>query len=419
MANVENGAALGSAEPTQRDIRSAEGPHRFEALDSMRAVCAILVAFMHLQANHHLYANQFVRHSFAFVDFFFVLSGWVISYAYSQKLKSSEDARIFILRRIGRVYPLHLFMLVLLIVAQFGMVLLEQFGLKSPRPPFTNIWDPSAIPTHILLLQSFGNERTGTWNMPSWSISAEFWTYIVFAAVLLFVPARARVAAYATIAVAGLMVIHFFSPTKMDATFDYGIFRCFGGFFLGAIVQTWWKAGNRLSVSRSAWTAIEILSVLLVIATVTAFGRNAWGVTMPFVFAITVYVFAHEGGKISSILRTPLATKLGLWSYSIYMIQGIFVFILFKNVPKVLAPVLGIPMTTIVPFEGEMREVLSVGGQWGTDLATLIYLLMLIGTAALTFRYIEVPAREWIYARIRRKPKTVPPVSELSSNTGN
>lgn len=386
-----------------RDIKSAERPHRFEALDSLRGICALLVALMHLQANNHLYYNEFVRHSFAFVDFFFVLSGWVISYTYDFRIKSLDDLRVFVLRRLGRVYPLHLFMLVLLIAAQFCMLIGERaMGLKSPRPPFTNVWDPMAIPTHLLLLQSFGNDRTGTWNMPSWSISAEFWTYLVFALLAVAIPPRLRSIPYVIVAATGLAVIHFLSPTQMDATFDYGLFRCFAGFFLGALAQRWWK-DHRLVLGRTAWTIVELAAIACIVASITAFGRSPWGITMPVIFSLTVYVFAHEGGWIATALRTRVATRLGLWSYSIYMIQGIFVFILFRNMPRVLAAKLGVPLTTIIDYEGESRELLNVGGRWGCDLLTIVYIALLVGTASLTFRLVEVPAREWIYARIRRK----------------
>ena len=51
---------------------------------------------------------QFIRHSYLFVDFFFVLSGFVIAHAYGDRLKSPLEVWQFIVRRFGRVWPLHI-----------------------------------------------------------------------------------------------------------------------------------------------------------------------------------------------------------------------------------------------------------------------------------------------------------------------
>lgn len=85
--------------------------HRFVALDSWRGVCACLVAFMHFDVYSHFHTLPFVWNSYLFVDFFFVLSGFVISASYRTRLMLGFGVCKFMLLRFGRVYPLHLFML--------------------------------------------------------------------------------------------------------------------------------------------------------------------------------------------------------------------------------------------------------------------------------------------------------------------
>ena len=88
---------------------------RFEALDAWRGVCALLVAMFHLQAYSHIYDWSLVRHSFLFVDFFFVLSGFVIAGSYRAKLLGGFSIWHFMLLRFGRLYPLHLAILAIFI----------------------------------------------------------------------------------------------------------------------------------------------------------------------------------------------------------------------------------------------------------------------------------------------------------------
>jgi peptidoglycan/LPS O-acetylase OafA/YrhL len=80
---------------------------RFVALDSWRGICALLVAIHNLNFGSWLPQVAFVAHSTLFVDFFFVLSGFVISHAYLDKLACPRNVSRFILRRIGRLWPLH------------------------------------------------------------------------------------------------------------------------------------------------------------------------------------------------------------------------------------------------------------------------------------------------------------------------
>ena len=86
---------------------------RFHTLDSWRGICALFVALMHLPVLSHFYAEPFFRNSYLFVDFFFVLSGFVITFSYGDKIVDWRSAGKFMVRRIGRIWPLHMVMLFL------------------------------------------------------------------------------------------------------------------------------------------------------------------------------------------------------------------------------------------------------------------------------------------------------------------
>jgi peptidoglycan/LPS O-acetylase OafA/YrhL len=84
---------------------------RFEVLDSWRGICALLVTLFHFPAAGWLATNGFIRGSYLFVDFFFVLSGFVIAHAYGERLGDGTSFRKFMVTRFGRLFPLHAFML--------------------------------------------------------------------------------------------------------------------------------------------------------------------------------------------------------------------------------------------------------------------------------------------------------------------
>ncbi len=91
---------------------------RFEALDGWRGVCACLVVLFHFNGYSPIYTAPLVRNSYLFVDFFFVLSGFVIAWNYGTRLGSWPEVRRFLVLRLGRVYPLHLFMLFLFLAGK-------------------------------------------------------------------------------------------------------------------------------------------------------------------------------------------------------------------------------------------------------------------------------------------------------------
>ena len=85
---------------------SAKVGGRFVALDS----CAILVLLHHTNVSGHLYGSRLIEQSWLFVDFFFVLSGFVVSHAYHGKISGLRDGLGFLTKRLSRLWPLQLFL---------------------------------------------------------------------------------------------------------------------------------------------------------------------------------------------------------------------------------------------------------------------------------------------------------------------
>src|SRR5690349_3198982 len=129
--------------------------HRFRVLDGWRGACALLVALFHLDAYWHFYDGLFVRNAWLFVDFFFVLSGFVISHAYRGRLATWHDARSFAIRRIGRLWPLHMAVLTFFVLLELLKLAIVKSGhVGSDSLAFTDTKAFDAIAANIVLIQS-------------------------------------------------------------------------------------------------------------------------------------------------------------------------------------------------------------------------------------------------------------------------
>ncbi len=123
---------------------------------------ALLVALYHLSAAGAFYDFPPIRHGGIAVPFFFVLSGFVIAYAYGGRLNTPLDAQIFITRRVGRLFPLHLFTLAILVALEVAKLVMVKMGVQSGQAPFTGDNSIEALAANLLLLHAvipFGSIR--------------------------------------------------------------------------------------------------------------------------------------------------------------------------------------------------------------------------------------------------------------------
>jgi peptidoglycan/LPS O-acetylase OafA/YrhL len=158
-------------------------PAYLTTLTPLRGIAALLVVVFHSNLMLAPFVDStrtlFVDNGWLWVDFFFVLSGFVLSHAYGanfQKKVSWSDYRKYLLARFARVYPLHF----LTLWAAVAVILVIRSMADGLAPFFQILFGLHTIPASLVLVQSLHLYGTAPLNTPSWSLSTEWWVYMVF-----------------------------------------------------------------------------------------------------------------------------------------------------------------------------------------------------------------------------------------------
>lgn len=341
---------------------------RFVALDSLRGLAALMVAAFHFRHGGPVFEAMLVRNGWLFVDFFFVLSGFVIAGAYGERLRQGFAPARFMALRLGRLYPLHAAVLLawILFAGVQSYAVARGWALESP-------WqEPHAIRSLVLtaaLSQWWVNPTPLTWSAQSWSIAVEVWLYL---GICLTWRWAGRLS---WIIVLGFVGASIAASWSGGGAFNLDMLRGISGFGLGVLA---WEAWNRYlaaGAERVGVVPATLLELAAVAAITFMLGRHeVTGVPLWLapLFVVAVLLFAAERGLVSRLLRLGPFVWLGVLSYSIYMVHGL-VLILGQHL--------------LMRFAGV--------ASWQTDIGGLALLLACVGTAYFTWRFIEWPARRW------------------------
>ena len=368
------------------------GVRRFAALDALRGLCACLVCIFHFKVLSPVAGWAFIRESWQFVDFFFVLSGFVIAANYQHRLAREMPLGRFMLLRLGRIYPLHFVMLAVFVATEFAALALPGVGGQH-RALFNGPHSAWSILTNLCLVQSFGIEGQLTWNHPSWSIAVEAWCYLLFAVAVRSLGPRLGIAMIGVVVAAPLLLLAL--AGGINTSFDFGLVRCVYGFALGVLCWAAWQRWGAAALARTnGWTAAEIAIAAAVVGFVTLAGSTPWNLLGPPLFAVAILVFAREGGAVSRVLTTPVPLLLGTLSYSIYMVHA-YIQARFDDVLRVVERVIGMPLTS-KGFAGNGEPVTIVGASpaQGTLMIALM-LAVVIAVSWFTYRFVELPGQRW------------------------
>lgn len=385
-------------------------------LTPLRGIAALFTVIFHFGLVIGIFGGKLldgnesslISNMYLMVDFFFVLSGFILCYVYAQNFSHSvnpKNFRKFAIARFARVYPLHIFSLFLTSAFLF---LLYQWGAEvSPILDTQN--SVYSFITNLLLLHSMNLHQWFTFTHASWSISVEWWMYMLFPFLVgpfIRLPKPGRILVVA-LCIVGYLVVGFVlfplatvpdslsfmrptgpAPFSLNVSYQFGIFRCLFGFVMGMTVYFGYIDGWAKRFFSSGYTFLILLAGLFICL---HFG-------VPDIFTVSFFPFillsaAYGNPTMNAVLGTRPLQRLGDWSFSIYLIHQPFMYqgaVFFANSKKV----------------GFTVPPLSVGASW---LLCLLFVAFILFVSYLSYRFIELPSRNFINRRWgKQKPHLVP-----------
>jgi peptidoglycan/LPS O-acetylase OafA/YrhL len=290
---------------------------RNASLEGVRGAAALLVVFYHVGFA----AVPIIGNGYLAVDLFFVLSGFVIGGAYGG-LSSGAQVGAFVVRRFGRLWPVHIASNVVL----FGSVVMVAAWARAPHLA-ANLPSPADAAVISLFAQGAMPHAIGV--PVEWSTSDEFYAYVLFGLVCLLTRrGKARVAALAGLAALAYGAALWISvgPSEclyrghcLDVTYGLGFARCAAGFFGGALIAEYRNTRPVHALSRRGPQAFIALGAL---AFVNAACLPGVALAAPLVFAALVASLSNDSGPVARIFRADSAQYLGRMSYSLYLAHG-------------------------------------------------------------------------------------------------
>lgn len=371
---------------------------RLSVLDSLRGIFALMIVFLHTAMQSHFYYMDFVRNSDTFVEFFFVLSGFVISLSYMGKVGQRHALPEFIIRRVGRLWPLHMAVLTGFVLLILIKVLADVLGLFSADASYTGLEITKFIIENIFLVQTFRNETVLWLNFPAWSISAELWSYALFGLICL-APFRAIPWLVALIGIVAFAFLRGWIEPGFGEFLGKGLFRGICFFMVGHLCYLVWLRIRHLTLPWA--TSVECAVLALIIIKTIYLDVPVVKILMPLTFSLAILVFTFEAGAVSRILLGAPMRTLGERSYSIYMIH-IFVMSVLGLFIRLFERLIGVSLYSPNWTGIGIPMLLDLGSPWIMDIATLMLVAVVVWLAGFTYRYIEMPGQAWTRVLISR-----------------
>lgn len=343
----------------------------FKILDGLRGVAALAIVVFHFAEWIYAdYTQNFIVHGFLAVDFFFCLSGFVVAYAYDNRVEGMGTGEFF-KRRLIRLHPLVIFGTVLGLIAFLcdpfsNAASLYDFG----RTAIIFVCSLFLIPFPVMEERSFNNFGL---NAPSWSL---FWEYVANIAYVfvLYRLSRYFVSVLLMIAAIGLTWIAYSSGNLLGGwngeTFWHGGARIFFSFLAGLLIyRNNWIIENRIGFLG--------LSLMLLLALLMPHFDFNWLVELLIVlFYFPLLVSLGAGSALSPKVEKACEFS-GNISYPLYMTHyaGIWIF--------------GNYFLTTNPHPDELILVIVIG--------TLLMVLF----AYLTMVFYDLPLRKYLTKRLK------------------
>jgi peptidoglycan/LPS O-acetylase OafA/YrhL len=363
-------------------------PH-YMILDGLRGVAALLVVLFHV---FECFDWSPAPHGYLAVDFFFVLSGFVIGYAYDDRWKPADETKRprltmggFFLRRLIRLHPM------VVAGAVFGAVcFLLQGSVRWDGTPVGIGWGMLAMLLGMFMLPLYpgahadvrGNGELFPLNGPNWSLFFEYIGNVLYALLLRRLPTRWL--AMLTIAMACMLT----AVALHDGYLGVGWSMADGGLWTG-MVRMLFPYSTGMLMAREFRPCKVRHTFWLCSLVIVAVGclPLLWGEMSPlanglydalcvvFVFPLLVWMGASE--LTTDATTTRVSTILGNLSYPLYAVHYPLMYLFYAH----------------IGFHGDLVPISKLADVWHVAIALPVACIVL---GWLFFRYYDLPLRRWL-----------------------
>jgi peptidoglycan/LPS O-acetylase OafA/YrhL len=358
---------------------------RYEILDGLRGVAAVMVVVFHIfEAHAASPLSQVINHGYLAVDFFFLLSGFVIGYAYDDRW-TRMGLRGFFTRRLIRLHPM-------VIMGSIIGALTFYFGQSELFPLIAGaaVWKMLLVMlvgcTMVPLLPSMDIrswQEMYPLNGPAWSLFFEYLANLMYA---LVVRRFSKKLLAVLVLLAAGAVIHL-GLTSHDGDFAGGwsvdgpnlhigftrlMFPFFGGLLL-------FRLGKLIHVRHAFWVCSSLIVVALALPRLGGeahYWINGLYESFCIIVIFPLIVAVGAGGTLDARYSPGICEFLGRISYPIYITHYPLIYIYTAYVTH-----RKLPLTQTYPYA----------------------LLVFFGSLALAYvclRFYDEPLREWLKKRL-------------------
>lgn len=336
-----------------------------DALTSLRFFAAMYVLILHSGTSAArkavdlpVFVSNFLGNGWSGVSLFFVLSGFILVYAYQKRLESAADVKTFFIARFARIYPVYF--LAMLISIPIGLS--TYMGIWWPQFLCLQTWDFMFPP---------GEGGPANWNMTAWTISVELFFYLTFP-FSFWLMRNLSIAPLCLLIVALVLLIYFTNasyvgthikpPLDIFAIVVKHWFEFLLGMCLG-LIYLQWRAPDWLW-----WTPYAVIVVTILVLGSTDDPFVARWATYCYGALIFTIAACMRDGVLKRLLTTEWLYFLGGASYALYITQT--------------------PVRYLIG--------LATDGTVFSTPARLAYIPFMILWSCLLFKFVEEPCRRYI-----------------------
>jgi peptidoglycan/LPS O-acetylase OafA/YrhL len=348
------------------------------ALTGVRGVAAAIIVIYHFGDVQLATGGtgSFFRIPFGYliVDLFFMLSGYVMALTYREAFAhlTGKTFANFMLKRVARLYPAYV------IIGLFYIAKIAA-GLSGEKLEMYSAWDWIG---NLFMLSGWGLYIFPIIGV-AWAASAEMGSYLLLPILMAFTLRKGTLAAVVSVIIAFVAIYAVSISGRgsggpldvVNGNSFYPLLRAVAGFTLGLAIFRFSDVIDRLSAAKQDALVVVILLAILVVDVI-----SPTDLPMYLLFIPLVAVLSRDGRVAQLLFGNALVYRLGIISYSIYLIHPLFV-------------------SFAIRAWRHFGQTQTVYVAASCACFALVWLL-----AELSYRFIEMPGRKAIVSWFSSKP---------------